>query len=82
MKRSALVCMVLAASFASVGCDVDVADDGALPSVDVQGGNVPDVDVAGPEVRTETKTVEVPVIEPAPEGAADAQEEGEVEVEE
>lgn len=58
----------------AVGCDVDVADDGRMPSVDVEPGNIPDVDVEGPEIKTEKKTVEVPVIEPAEEGDADAEE--------
>jgi hypothetical protein len=57
-----------------VGCDVDVADDGRMPTVNVEPGNVPDVDVAGPDVRTECRTVEVPVIEPAREGDANAEE--------
>lgn len=73
-RRFAMVCG-LVSCMSLTGCDVDVADDGAMPEVDVQPGNVPDVDVAGPTVGTETKTVEVPTIEPAPEGSADAEEE-------
>ena len=74
MKRLALgMCGVLVAC-SLVGCDVDVANDGRLPSVAVDPGKVPDVDVAGPRVTTEPRTVEVPVIEPAKEGDAQAEE--------
>lgn len=74
MKRLLMLFCGLALTFSMVGCDVDVADDGRMPTVDVEPGNVPDVDVAGPEVRTEQRTVEVPVIEPAREGDANAEE--------
>lgn len=49
------------------GCDVDVADKGALPKVDVdvEPGRVPDVDVRGPDVDVKTKetTVTVPDVD-------------------
>jgi hypothetical protein len=76
MKRLTLLVCGLALVGFSVGCDVDVAEDGRLPTVSVDPGNVPDVDVEGPEVRTEKRTVEVPVIEPAKEGEANAEEDG------
>ena len=63
----------LVASAGLVGCDVDV-EEGEMPSVQVDPGESPDVDVAGPEIKTETREVEVPVgIEPAREGDAEAQ---------
>ena len=74
MKRLTMLLSGLGLGCALLGCDVDVAEDGRLPSVTVEEGNIPDVDVAGPEVTTETRTVEVPVIEPAREGEANAQE--------
>ncbi|MGV3484592.1 MAG: hypothetical protein ACO1RT_09260 [Planctomycetaceae bacterium] len=74
MKRIATLLCGLAVTSMLVGCDVDVADDGRMPTVDVQPGNIPDVDVAGPKVTTEERTVEVPVVEPAREGDANAEE--------
>lgn len=74
MKRSLMLFCGLTLVCSLVGCDVDVADDGRMPAVDVEPGNAPDVDVAGPEVRTEQRTVEVPVVEPANDGDANAEE--------
>lgn len=74
MKRLLMLFCGLAVTLSAVGCDVDVADDGRMPAVNVEPGNVPDVDVAGPSVRTEERTVEVPVVEPAREGDANAEE--------
>lgn len=45
------------------GCDVDVEDTGEAPTVDVDPGRAPDVDVHGPEVETGTRTVEVPTVD-------------------
>jgi|GEM_PF-1628899 len=78
MKRFLTLCFGLALTCGLAGCDVDVAEDGRMPSVDVDvkgdPGNVPDVDVEGPSVKTEKVEVEVPKIEPAPEGSANAEE--------
>ena len=78
MKRLLVIGCGLALTWGLAGCDVDVAEDGRAPSVDVDvkgdPGNVPDVDVVGPTVTTEKKEVDVPVIKPAPEGSADAEE--------
>lgn len=57
-----------AAGVALIGlsaCDVDQTQEGELPEVSVEGGQMPefDVDVADVEVRTEEATVEVPVID-------------------
>ena len=52
-------------TFAIVGCDVDVKDEGELPEVKVEPGRAPDVDVRGPDVHigTQEKTVTVPDID-------------------
>lgn len=54
-------------AIASAGCDMDVADKGKLPDVDVtvQPGRVPDIDVHGPQVdaRLKDKTVTVPDVD-------------------
>lgn len=52
--------------------DIQVNDTGALPTVTVEGGRAPDVDVAvkSPdiEVTTEERTVEVPKVDVETEG--------------
>ena len=43
-------------------CDVDQTEEGEMPDVDVEGGQVPeyDVDAADVEIGTDTAVVEVP----------------------
>ena len=50
---------------ALASCDVDKTEEGSLPEVEVQGGNMPEYDVDGPDidVGTETKEVEVPTVD-------------------
>ncbi len=57
-----------AVAFAAVSltaCDVDKTQDGEMPEVTVEGGEMPayDVDVAEVEVGTVEKTMEVPQVE-------------------
>ena len=46
-------------------CDVDQTEEGDLPEVNVEGGNLPeyDVDVADVKVGTDTATVVVPDVD-------------------
>ncbi|WP_299307981.1 hypothetical protein [uncultured Croceicoccus sp.] len=65
MKKFA---MVFAAGTLALGlsaCDVDQTEEGELPDVNVEGGNMPEYDVEAPDVNvdTEERTVEVPVID-------------------
>lgn len=48
-----------------VGCDVDQTEEGDMPDVEVEGGNVPEYDVepAEVEVGTDTQTIETPDID-------------------
>jgi hypothetical protein len=60
--------VVLAGSFLSIAaCDVDTKGNVAVPNVDVNvsGGELPDVNVTGPDVKVGTKneTVQVPTID-------------------
>lgn len=60
--------VVLAGScFAIAACDVDTKGNVSVPDVDVNvsGGELPDVNVTGPDVKfgTENKTVQVPTID-------------------
>lgn len=50
-----------AMTFAFVGCDVDVEDSGELPNVEVEPGEMPDVDVEGPDVDVDTEERDVTV---------------------
>jgi len=52
---------VALASFGLAGCDVDVEDPGKLPEVDIEEGEMPEVDVTGPEIDVEKETTEIPV---------------------
>ncbi|QZH75783.1 MAG: hypothetical protein JY451_04120 [Erythrobacter sp.] len=52
------------ASLALAACDVEQTEEGEMPDVNVEGGNLPEYDVDTPEVTvgTEERTVDVPVI--------------------
>jgi hypothetical protein len=43
------------------GCDVDVEDKGSLPDVDVEGGEMPEIDVDAADVDVGMEEVEVQV---------------------
>lgn len=47
------------------GCDVDVEEEGEMPTMDVDPGQAPDVDVEGPDVDVteEERTVTVPDVD-------------------
>lgn len=46
-------------------CDVDQTEEGEMPDVEVEGGQVPeyDVDAADVEIGTDTAVVEVPDVD-------------------
>ncbi len=54
-----------ATTLALSACDVEQTEEGDMPELEVQGGNMPeyDVDTADVDVETETRTVEVPTLE-------------------
>ncbi|MCL6250356.1 hypothetical protein M3P36_04740 [Altererythrobacter sp. KTW20L] len=67
-----------AAGIALIGlsaCDVEQTEEGEMPEVSVEGGNLPEYNVDVPEVvvGTEERTIDVPVIGVEP---ADASAEG------
>lgn len=47
------------------GCDVEQTEEGEVPDVEVEGGNVPeyDVDAADVDVTTDTQTVVTPDVD-------------------
>lgn len=53
---------VLLTTLGMAGCDAEKTEEGSLPDVEVEGGNMPEYDVDSPEVDvgTKEKTVTVP----------------------
>lgn len=49
--------------FGLSACDIDQTEEGEMPEVEVEGGNMPEYDVDGPEVEVGSKEVEVPTID-------------------
>jgi hypothetical protein len=60
--------VLFAASLAAMGCTAEVEDEGRAPDVDVQPGELPEIDVdpARVEVNTDTQTVVTPDVEIVP----------------
>jgi len=56
----AMLMVPVTAAFVA-GCDVDVTDTGELPSMDVEPGEAPEMDVRGPDVDVDTEPTEVEV---------------------
>ncbi len=82
MKAIIAAAAIGTAALALAGCDVDQTEEGELPEVEAEGGNMPeyDVDAADVDVDTDTTTkeVEVPtmdvdVAEPGEEANAQAE---------
>ena len=71
----AIIAVVAVAYFLFFFVDVDVTQEGSLPEVNVEGGQLPEADVNTGDISvgTEEKTVEVPTIDvtPAPSDSAD-----------
>ena len=65
MKKFTTALVIAAATFGLAACDVDQTEEGAMPDVDVEGGNMPefDVETADVDVGTEETTVEVPTVD-------------------
>ncbi|WP_324260909.1 hypothetical protein U4960_12210 [Altererythrobacter sp. H2] len=77
LYRARKMVSVFAASAAALAlgaCDVEQTEEGEMPEIEVEGGNMPEYNVDAPDVdvTTEERTVEVPVIDVEP---ADASEE-------
>ena len=65
MKKSIALVAATTLAFGLAGCDVDQTEEGELPEVEVEGGNMPEYDVEAPdvEVGTEEVTVDVPTVD-------------------
>ncbi len=77
MKTRKFLSLIMAPLFAVglAACDVDQTEEGELPDVDVEGGQVPeyDVDAADVDVGTDTQTVITPDVDIQNEGESEAQ---------
>jgi len=63
--RSRLLALLIAPALALgvAACDVDQTEEGSLPDVDVEGGNLPEYDVDVPDVDITRDTVTVPSVD-------------------
>lgn len=69
MKKTSLFLLPLALVGLSLGaCTAEQTEEGELPNVEVEGGNMPeyDVDAADVDVTTDTQTVVTPDVEVTP----------------
>ncbi len=65
MKRKSFFVFAPALAFSLAACTAEQTQEGELPDVDVQGGQLPeyDVDAADVEIGRDTQTVVVPDID-------------------
>lgn len=65
MKRLIAASLIAPFALGLAACDVDQTEEGEMPEVNVEGGNMPeyDVETADVDVGTEEKTVEVPTVD-------------------
>ena len=65
MKKIVAVTLAGGVALGLSACDVDQTEEGALPEVNVEGGNLPEYDVepVDVDVDTGTQTVEVPTLD-------------------
>ena len=77
MKTRKFLSLILTPLFVAgiAACDVDQTQEGELPDVDVEGGQVPeyDVDAADVDVGSDTLTVVVPDVDIQNDGEPEAQ---------
>ena len=65
MRSKKLTALFVAPLFAVglAACDVDQTEEGSMPEVEVQEGELPAYDVEGPEVEVTEDTVTVPDVD-------------------
>ncbi len=64
MTQLGKVCVTLGLVLAAVGCDVNKTQEGEMPEVSVDGGQMPKYDVDTPDVdiEMEKREIEVPAV--------------------
>lgn len=70
MIKRMMTMAALALTLGAMACTAEVEEEGKMPDVDVQGGEMPkvDVDPANVEVTTDTQTVVTPEVNVTPAG--------------
>jgi hypothetical protein len=65
MKRIIATTLIAPFALGLAACDVDQTQEGEMPEVNVEGGQMPefDVETADVDVGTEEKTIEVPTVD-------------------
>lgn len=65
MRKFITLTLASTAALGLAACDVEQTEEGDMPEVEVEGGNLPEYDVDTPdvEVGTEEQTIEVPTID-------------------
>ncbi|HSM37679.1 MAG TPA: hypothetical protein VK837_14855 [Longimicrobiales bacterium] len=71
LRKITTLLAVPAVAFAFAACDVDQTQEGDMPDVDVEGGQLPEFEVDGPDVDVGEDTIIVPTLD------VDVPEEGE-----
>jgi hypothetical protein len=71
LRKIMTLLAVPAVAFAFAACDVDQTQEGDMPDVDVEGGQLPEFEVDGPDVDVGEDTITVPTVD------VDVPEEGE-----
>lgn len=68
MIRKLMTVAALALTVGAVACTAEVEEEGKMPDVDVQGGEMPQVDVdpAKVEVSSDTQTIVTPDVDVVP----------------
>ncbi len=65
MKKLIAATILATTTLGLAACDVDQTEEGEMPEVSVEGGNMPefDVETADVDIGTEETTVEVPTLD-------------------
>lgn len=68
MLRRVMAVAAMALSLGAAACTAEVEDEGKAPDIDVQGGEMPrvDIDPANVEVSSDTQTVVTPDVDVTP----------------
>lgn len=65
MRSKKLLTLLIAPLFAvgMTACDVDQTEEGSMPEIEVQEGELPAYDVEGPEIEVTEDTITVPDVD-------------------
>jgi hypothetical protein len=63
LRKIMTILAVPAVAFAFAACDVDQTQEGDMPDVDVEEGQLPEFEVDGPDVDIGEDTITVPTVD-------------------